>query len=209
MATKMVTLSTAMISAKNLLIGNDAFVFLFELDQDGTTTSFYAQGFENVTFDSQVYTAKSIKFEPPSEDINGTLHDFSVSIDDALQIEMAHLRNGRYRNRPLAIRLINIDPTLLASVANQRVWRGEIKSAAANEKGITMTCGGKDLRKAAVPRAVINTVRCRHFFKGGELLPRCGYTAAEVQCDLRPETCLLYNNLDRYGGSPNMPLFRA
>lgn len=209
MTTKMVTLSTAMISAKNLLIGNDAFVFLFEMDQDGTTTSYYAQSFEDVTFDGQAFSAKTIHFEPPSEDINGTLHDFRISIEDALQIEMAHFRNGRYRNRPIAIRLVNIDPTLLASAANQRVWRGEIKSAAGKERGITFTCGGKDLRKAAVPRAVLNTVRCRHYFKGGELLPRCGYAGAEIQCDLRPETCLLYNNLTRYGGSPNMPLFRA
>lgn len=209
MSTKMVTLSTAMKSAKNLLIGNDAFVFLFEMDQDGTTTSYYAQAFEDVTFDGQAYVAKPIKFEPPSEDVTGTLHDFVVSIDDALQIEMAHLRNGRYRNRPLAIKLVNIDPTLLASAANQRLWRGEIKSAAAKEKGVTFTCGGKDLRKAAVPRATINTVRCRHFFKGGELLPRCGYSAAQISCDLRPETCLLYNNLDRFGGAMNMPVFRA
>lgn len=209
MTTKMVTLSTAMKSAKNLLIGNDAFVFLFEMDQDGTTVSYYAQAFEDVTFDGQAYSAKVVAFETPSEDVNGTLHDFRITIDDALQIEMAHLRNGRYRNRPLAVRLVNLKPSMIANPLDQRLWRGEIKSAAADEERVTFNCGGKDLRKAAVPRAVLNALRCRHYFKGGELLPRCGYVGAEVVCDLRPETCLSYNNLDRFGGAPNMPLFRA
>lgn len=196
-------LSTNFESWKNQLRGLKAFVWLFDLSRDSSNVSRYCRERADVTFNGNTYTRKEIKFEPPSSDSQGTFHDFAVQIGDADRTEKAYLLNSKYRDQPMAVRLVNLED--LSNSDDQLLYRAKIKSASTDETKAILRCGPHNLHKATVPYIILIALRCRFRFKGW----RCQYAGAETSCDLRFETCRdTMSNQDRFGGTPFQQIFR-
>ena len=199
----MPTLSANLTTAKNTLLGGGAWIWLFEIRRDTTNISYYAAQREDVVFDSQTYTAKAIDIKPPQEDAQGTTARFTVTIENVDRVEIAYLMDGKYLDKEINVKLVNLDYVSNALDVVE-YYTGVILQATANDQEVTFDCGPYDLRKAPMPGRRLSRTRCDHeIFKDED----CAYAGAETECDRSPATCLnTMANYARFGGCPDIPI---
>lgn len=201
----MKTLTADIISEQMALASTGAgpWVWLFEADRDGTNSIYYAKSRQNLTFNSQTYTANGMTVEPARSDAAGGTANFDVTIQNVDQVMITYLEAGELIDRPMVLSLVHYDH--LDTATNRVDIRGVIISAAADEKAVTLTCGNYDLRSILIPNSTYSKLRCRWVFKSDE----CGYAGVETSCLKTPEDCEdNKNNLARIGCFPGLPLVR-
>jgi hypothetical protein len=198
-------LTADLIAQKNTLAatGDGPWVWLLELDRDGTNTVRYAKARANVTFNSQTYTASNMKIEPAKSDAAGGTINFNVTVQNVDQTIITYLEADEIRDRPMLLTLVHADH--LSTAANRVDVRGLVISADADEKAVTLNCGTYDLRNVRVPGDTYAKLRCRAVFKSVE----CGYAGAETSCLKTPDDCDdNKSNFARIGCFPGMCLIK-
>lgn len=198
----MITLTSAMIAQKNTMAGTSEgpWVWLCELWRDSTNVLRYARAQENVTFDSQTWTANNLVIEPPSSDNRGTSKAFTIAIQNVDQTMVTYLEAGELRNQAASLYLVHAD--LLSAATNVVTWRGVILEAEASYEYCSFSIGSYDIRAGKVPASAYSATRCRWRFKSQE----CGYSGGQTSCDKRYTTCnATMSNVARFGGFPTLP----
>lgn len=203
----MLTIPADLLNQKNTLVasGDGSWQWLLKLDRDGTNYLYYcAPSHENITFDSQTYTAVNMEINPPQTDMGGGAKNFQITIQNVDQIMVADLENGEFLDRPVELFVVHTDHIATTSNFIPKI-RGLVIEASTREDWATFTCGTYDLRGAVVPRGTYCRERCRWIFKSDE----CGYAGGQTSCDKLLATCdTTMSNLDRYGAFPGMPMVR-
>jgi hypothetical protein len=202
-----ITIPADLLSQKNTLVatGDGSWQWLLKLDRDGTNYLYYcAPSHENITFDSQVYTATTMEIRPPQTDMGGGAKNFHISVQNVDQTMVTDLEAGEFLDRPVELFVVHTDHLSTTSNFIPKI-RGLIIEASVREDWCTFTCGTYDLRGVTVPRQTYSRERCRWVFKSDE----CGYAGGETSCDKRLTTCdSTMSNKSRFGGFPGMPMQR-
>ena len=196
------TLSSALIEQKNTVAAtaDGPWVWLVDLARDATNTIRYARSMEDITYNSNTYTAKSMKIEPPAADMAGSTRNMILSIENVTQTMITYLEAGELLDWPAVLYLVHWDS--LSTATNVIKWRGKILSATCDNQWAEIVIGNYDLRTHQVPADKYNATRCRWRFKSAE----CGYAGAETSCDKRYSTCdTTMSNIARFGGFPTLP----
>ncbi len=201
----MKTLPAALITQKNTMSQSSSvggWLWLVTFDRDGTNYLYYCgPGVrEDVTFDSQTYTAKNMEVRPPSTDMGGSTRNFQISIENVDQIMVADLENGEFLDRPVILRLVHADDL---TVEVPPIY-GVVIEANTTEKYATFVCGAYDLRAVTVPKDTYSRERCRWLYKSDE----CGSVSGLSTCPKDLVGCDARGVKERFGGFPGMPMLK-
>jgi len=198
----MMTLTSALIAAKNRLADTSAgpWLWLLELNRDDTTFVRYAKARGNITWNSLTWTANNFRVDPPAADYSGSTKTFNISIQNVDQTLVTYLEADEILDYPAALYRVHADN--LSSASNYLAWRGRTLSADVTDKWAALTIGSYDLRSAKFPSEFYSATRCRFRFKSDE----CGYGGGETTCDKRSTTCdTTMSNIARFGAFPTIP----
>ena len=197
------TLSSFMAGKKNTRNLEDAFLWLADIRRDSSNVSRYVRDRRNYTCLDESYTKKAMTIEPPEADMEGSLHDFKIGLDNTDKVEGAYLENGKYLDQEVVLRIMNVGS--LETEADQIVFRGTVLRASLTNKAVVLECGSYDIRNQNIPNDKLYCRRCRAGFK----TDLCGYSGGESSCDHLLETCdTTMSNRARFNGAPNMPIRR-
>ncbi len=184
---------------KNRLAGAGAWLWLLEIEVDDTTTLYFVDNIENVTYQGQVYNKCNFQMAPYDKSEPGRLSSINLSITNADLIDAVLPYVDDYDGligctiirTPVNSRYLNID---MSAKAEEFIVTG----CSAGEEWIAFTLGAPSPLNRKFPDKRYFGQYCRYVgkFKGIE----CGYAGAETTCNGTPEDCEDRSNLTRFGG---------
>lgn len=176
-------------------------IVLYELNYEGSNWLYLAEYDEDVTFDGQVYTAFPISHESVSENVGGEV--------DSVRVKVANV------NREIQVYIEQYDAFRGKSIIIKLVWANQLADADAyiqdeffvdkvvSDENVTeFTLTSKfDVLDIDLPLRKYSRHFCSWVFKSVE----CGYSGAEVTCNLSLARCRVLNNVLRFGSFPSIP----
>jgi len=193
------TLASDLVSEKNALRTNSAFMWLVQIwvEMSGPTILRYTSNVRDVTFRGETWTKKNMKISPLRVDGHGSIGAWKFKIDNTDRVLAAHLENGYLRDMPVLVYMVNSN--YLSDSSNNRPVRTKITKAVMNAEEVVLYTGFYDIRKVQVPRIKYQRFFCVNPFKGR----RCQYTGAETTCTK------LYARCVELANTANMLIFRT
>lgn len=175
-------------------------IWLVQLFRDDTNVVYYALALEDVTFDSQVYAANSMKLDIPKQDPRST-STFKLTVQNVDKAMINYVRDGDFKNFPIVF--IRVHRDFLDTAADKKEWRGTILSSDTDNKNCTLNCGNFSERKTQTPKGTYDRDTCPWPFKSDD----CGYSGGETVCNHHIDDCEdVMDNRDRFGGFIGMPV---
>lgn len=201
----MKTLNASLILEKNKLASASPWIILFEIEIDDSTTLRLAAYLEDVTFDSNTYTAFPAIVDALKEDSQGKLNTLNISVANINRTISAYVENNNMLGRDVTIKIVNsaylTDNTAYISFT-YRVNKIHISDEVA-----VFELGHENLFLMNLPRQRYVRTKCRHAYKDS----RCGYTGAMLTCDYTLDGangCREHDNTLNFGGAPALPYGR-
>ncbi len=180
-------------------------IYLYSIENyEGSTDLNLAEWDSDIIYDGVTYTKFPIKHDEISENSQGEIDTFKVSVANVNRLIQSYLEGYDLRGKKVTITI---------------VWANQLADADANIKFIYyidnytatqdtvefMLSSKYDIIDLTLPNGIYNRNYCRWKFKSTE----CAYAGAETTCDKRKDTCkTTMSNIARFGGFPSVPTGR-
>ena len=176
-------------------------IFLYTIyDYDGSTDLFLTNYNENVTFDSQEYTAFPIIHEFTSENTQGQVDSVRLTLGNVSRLMQAHLEANDFRGVKVEIKQVFADVLEDADAYIKHVYY--VDSYTADQLSVEFILTSKfDVLEVELPARKFSRNTCSWKFKSTE----CGYAGAETECNKTLARCRVLENSSRFGAFPSVP----
>ena len=195
-----VTLPDKLAEVKNRLHGDEALLWLLDLDRNGTDHLRLVDWPDSVTYNSQTFTRAPIKVDEIPETA-GQMAQFNVTLPNILGEFSTRLGDGELLNRDAILYLLPESRIGFTTGALSATYK--VLTASVDDKAATLLLGSFGSARITVPTVRFNRTRCRWVFKSTQ----CGYVGAETTCNKSfagAGGCRGRANQARYGGFPNL-----
>jgi len=163
---------------------------------DGEFTFRRVKNTENITFDSNEYTAISMTMDPFLQE-KESVPAFRVSIGNVDQVMEGYVQKAQgFRRKPCRILLVHSDNLTEEPVIDETF---DVMSVECTNEYVTFVLGTRNPFLDFFPRFVYDRKVCR--FEYGSV--ECGHSGAS--CDKTFASCLSLVNQARFGGFPAIP----
>lgn len=195
------TLPANLITEKNLLSGTAPWLILIDVYVDISTTLYLVRNTEDITFNSQLYTAFPFEIESFVMKSKGELPTIQLKVSNVSRAIQAHLEatDGLIGNA-LTLRVVN--NAYLAENYAELTETFEILNCVADVMWVTFTLGFPSPMSRRFPLYRYIADHCRYVghFKGAE----CKYAGSDSACDGTLDDCRTKSNSANYGGFPGL-----
>lgn len=195
-----VTLPDKMAEVKNRLHGDEALLWLLDLDRNGTDRLRLVDWPDSVTYNAQTFTRQPLKIDE-IEETAGQMAQFNVTLPNIRADISRKLGDGEFLNRDAILYLLPESRIGFTTGALSATYK--VLNASVDDKVATLVLGSFGSARITVPTVRFNRTRCRWVFKS----PQCGYAGAETTCDKSfagTGGCRGRANQGRYGGFVNL-----
>lgn len=171
-----ISLHSDLKSDKNLLGNIFPWVTLYEIQIDASPSYYRIAAYpEDVTWNSQTWTAYPVKHGNMREDSEGGLFSFSVTIGDVLQVIRASLESAdNIVGFTTKVHLVNTKYISDATAVLTQEY--EVVGATANQTSVSLTLGFSNLMTRPFPSNRFLRDTCRWAYQSTE----CGYTGTSI-----------------------------
>lgn len=196
------SLPAGLITAKNSL--QDSYPILILLDialpsADPATTLYLVRNTENITWNSQLYTAFPFDITAVNQGRNTELPTVNLSISNVNRVMQSYVEelDGAIDSEVIITR---IHSNHVTSADYFDKWYFIITSTECNNQTVNFVLSSRNIYDTRFPRNRMRRNVCRFRFKSTE----CGYAGAETSCNRTFSRCLELANTERYGGFTNI-----
>jgi len=156
------TINSTLVDEKNTIHNTAPWLWLFELNVDGTQSVRVVGHDADVTYDGYTYSAFPVRVGTQTKDKAGTLPDIEITISNLSSEVAAFLELGTLLDQVVTIRLVHKDNL------SYKVHEGEytVKSATVTLDAVLLTCGQLNLMSAPFPAQRYFRGRCRWVYGG-------------------------------------------
>lgn len=198
-------LSQVIREEKNELGSANPWLITLDITLPDSTILHIVRNNENITFNSNVYTAANFEIDATEEDSKGVLPAVSIRIADMLQSLEAYLQaqNGCTGSKVI-IRVVN--SAYLSENYSDLELALEVITAKSKGGYVIFNLGIPSPLRKRIPRYKTRGNFC-NWVKGYNESPRwpeCGYTGDLPTCNGTLEDCRTHNNSKRFGGQPGL-----
>jgi phage-related protein len=189
------TLPTNLIQEKNKLVSTHPWVYLLTVNLGGGDIFKITNNNEDVVFQSQTYTAISIKISPIDSNSDGELSHVNLSISNVDRIMQPYLEEHD-GGIDAEVNLKIVDLEQLTEDYTELSMDFIILGTSATEEWVNFTLGAAiTIRKPFPPNTYISN-HC--MFQPNS--PECGATIDVTTCKRTINDCRGFNNSARFGG---------
>jgi phage-related protein len=164
------SITSALVAQKNALTNLAPWVWLLELDLDGSQAVRIAATDSDVTFGGQAFRAAPITLGPLSRDRQGVLQEVEVVVSNVGGWLSAHLEAGSLLDRTWRIRLVH--SAALSDVLFDSTFT--VLEATASLESVAFRLAASRLLESPLPAQVFQRGRCRWRYGGAG----CNYSTA-------------------------------
>lgn len=193
-----------LIPEKNRLSGTGAWLTLIELSVTDALTLYLTPNPAPVTFASQTYMPFPVQIDSSKQDASGGLSVLSVHLGNVTRELSAYLEANDLNGRTVDVKRVHqqhlSDPTALVDHERYEITAVQI----VGDEFAKFTMGHDRLLTHEVPGRRFYRTSCSWNYKDPET---CAYVGALPTCSKRIDGstgCRAHNNVQRYGGWPNM-----
>jgi len=200
------TLDSNVIDEKNKQEGKNPITLLTLFDYNGLGSNLYFTSYrENVTFDSQEYTAFPFGYDSITEDGDSKITSVEIAVSNVSRIIQAYLEQYDLRNKKIKITLVWPDFLNNADAKVEDFYY--INNYTATDTTVTFTCTTRlDVLSKRLPGRTYSRNSCAFIFKD---VDTCKYVGSETSCNKTKQQCKIYDNFINYGATPAVPTKRT
>jgi len=195
------SLSAAIAEAKNKLNDTGAWLVLLEIDTPALVDPLrLVRNTEDVTWDSETWTAFPFELDESKQDANGSIQTLSVRVSNIKrQIEKYVNDADGGSATTVTIRVVYSAELTEDAVLEEVFTVGTVKCTT---DWVTFELEPNSFFTQRFPRNTFNRTKCRWDFKGRE----CGYTGATYSsCSNILSDCIARGQTANFGGTPGLP----
>ena len=195
----MKSLPANLILEKNKLATTSAWLLLVEITLPSATVIRLARNNENVTFQSNTYTAFPFDIDSTKSSGQGEIPQVQLRVSNVTRLLQAYVEqyNGGVG---FTVKITVVNSALLAENYAELQMTFDVLACQSDSQWITFTLGAPNPLRRRYPlyRAIAN--HCNWTYKGRE----CNYTGARATCKRTLADCQAHSNSARFGGRPGL-----
>jgi lambda family phage minor tail protein L len=158
----------------------------------------------DIIYDGITYTKFPIRHGEISENSQGEIDSFRVTMSNVDRVVQGYLEAYDFRGKKVTITLVWANQLSDADANIKFIYYIDNYTASQDTVAFVLT-SKYDIMDLSLPNRKYNRNYCGWKFKSTE----CGYAGAETTCDKRKATCKnTMSNIARYGGFPSVPTNR-
>lgn len=193
----MKTLPLNLLLAKNQVGQTSPWLILLTvtLTDSPPTTLYLVKNNEDITFQSQVYTATSFELDASKETSKGEIPSLSLKVCNVTRVLQAYLEEltGAV-GATVTIRIVNA--ALLAEDYSELEMTFDVMSTSSDAMWVTFNLGAPNPLRSRFPKFRYLANHCGWIFKSRE----CNYTGGATDCARTLQACQALSNSPRFGG---------
>lgn len=195
----MITLPSNLILEKNKLDGQEPWLILLDIVMPNDDTYYIVRNNEDITFNSQLYTAVPFNLGVRTQDGTGEIPKLSLSITNISRVFQAYVEE--YEGAiDATVRLRVVSHANLTEDYTELTLDFDVIGSSSNSQVIVFDLGAPNPLRRRFPLHRYIALHCNWEFKSVE----CAYVGAETECARTQTACTAYNNLERFGGYPGL-----
>jgi len=190
----MLSLSAIAKLVKNKPSDTGAWLILLEVDLE-TETLYLVRNTEDITFDSQIYTAFPFDLSEISEDSKGEIPKLTIKVSNINRVVQGYLEACKGGvGKEITLKVVHSDNLIsgVAEISETFI----IRATTCDEQWCSFTCQGEYGLQSRRPQQRYMKDFCMLQFKGCQ----CAYAGAETTCNKTYTRCLELENQMRFGG---------
>ena len=193
----MLSLASALISRKNMLSDDGAWLVLLEIDFPGAEpTMRIVRNTEDVVWDSQTWTAFPFAVDTINENNKGEEVNVVVRVSNVSRYVQGILEDTDTVGADITLRVVHSEHLDTSAALTMEFL---CTAVVADSEWVSFTLGAKSVFRRRFPQERILKDFCRWRFQSTP----CGYSGAQTSCDKTLEDCRdNKSNEDRFGGFP-------
>jgi hypothetical protein len=207
----MKTLPANLLAAKNIFGQDSCWLMLLTivLPAPVSTTYRIVPNNENVTFQSNPYTAFPVEMDLPKESSTGEIPYLTLRVSNVTRVLQGHIEtlNGAHGT---TIRMVIVNVANLGEDYTELTVDFEVLNTTCNAQWVVFKCGTfNPLRRRLLDKYF--ALHCNHHFNspavrasGDNTGCECGYTGSDTTCKRTLEACVAKNNSAYFGGFPGL-----
>lgn len=195
----MKTLPANVILEKNKIATTGAWLLLLDITLADASVIRLARNNENVTFQSNTYTAFNFDIDSTKNNGRGEIPTVTLRVSNVSQLLQAYVEDAN-GGVGFTVKLWVVNSALLSENYAELAMTFDVLACESDSKWITFTLGAPNPLRRRYPlyRAIANS--CNWTFKGRE----CNYSGAVATCKRTLADCRSKNNSARFGGRPGL-----
>ena len=194
-------LPSPLIIEKNKLNAASPWLILLEItlvnpaDSEDTSVFRFVRNTENITYDSQEYTAFPFEIEPTKYTSKGEIPTVTLRVSNITRIIQADLEtyNGGVGSS-VTVTVVHADN--LSENYAELEMTFEVVACSTNAQWVVFTLGAPNPLRQRFPLDRYIPTHCCWRFKGVE----CGYAGEETECNHTYTTCVALGRQQSFGG---------
>lgn len=197
----MKALTTALIIEKNKIASPNPWLITLDVTWPNDDISRFVRNTENITFQSNVYTAIPFEVDVQSENSKGQMSQLSLRISNIGKAVTSYLeQTGGAIGSRVVVRLINAN--LLAENYADLELTYDVMNTSLNNQWAVFTLGCPNPLRAPFPRLRFLPNHCGWASRFKNL--ECKYVGAPTACNGTITSCFSYQNAINFGGFPGL-----
>ena len=193
-------LPAILVLEKNKLSTTSAWIVLFEIMIDETTTINICQNNEEITFEGKQWLPFPCKLDAVTANSQGEIPSIKLRITNVSRVLQPYIE-AYTGGTGAEVRIIVVNSAALDDSNNIALELFfDVLSSSADSKWLTLDLGTPNPLRRRYPLYRAIARHCNWTFKSRE----CNYTGADTTCKRHLEDCRLKNNSDRFGGRPGL-----
>lgn len=195
------TLPSNIILEKNKIATASAFVLLIELTLPTLQKFYLTANNEDVTFDSQLYTALPIEVDATKQSLKGEIPSVTLKLSNVTRLLRYYIEssNGAIGS---TVKLTVVNTEYLNETYTELELSFDVTGLSVDAMWVYLTLGPPNPLRRRFPLYRYISDRCRYvaWFKGVE----CKYAGADTTCKGSLADCEAKSNSTNFGGFPGL-----
>ncbi len=195
----MKTLPANIIIEKNKVATANAWLILLEITLTDSTIFRLVNNTEDVTFDSDVYTAFNFQIDPTEQATSGEITTLTLKVSNITRLIESKIQDldGAIGS---SVKIIVINSGLLSESFSELEMIFEVLGCSTNTEWASFTLGAPSPLRQRFPLFRYLAIHCSFRFKEVE----CAYVGPETECDRTLAACRGFSNAPHFGGFPGL-----
>jgi len=195
----MKTLPAELVLEKNELASESAWLVLLDITLTDGTILRIVNNTEDVTFDSNTYTAVNFELDSNKEGLKGEIPSVQLKISNVTRLLQSYLESQEGSiGSDITMYIVNSEN--LGSNYAELTWEFEVIGTQADAFWTTFTLGAANPLRRRFPLYRYISSHCNWRFKSAE----CGYVGTYTVCNRTLDNCQDRDNSERFGGHPGL-----
>lgn len=177
----------------------DPWLVLLDIDLGNGVVLYLVNNNEDITFNTQLYTAFAFNIVLPKENGRGEIPSVELSVSNttrAIQTYIEQYAGGV--GATVTLRVVHADN--LAEDYTELTMILDVLATKSTAQYVSFTLGAPNPMRQRFPQHQYIALSCMWIYKGAE----CGYAGAIATCGRTWAECELHNNTGKFGGFPGL-----